>query len=161
NAAFYLGLLYSRGTDIDQDFEEAVRWFREAAFYNHAGAIYELATAYAQGRGVRQNARDAFFWYHVAADAGHPQPMRELGSSYQSGLGVARDESAAAEWFAKAERADPVEGQTRPVAARMPEPRAQTGRKTSSVDSALAAHTLMAEDSDGAHSEAPLSTTAK
>jgi hypothetical protein len=117
--------------------------------------------AYAQGRGVKQDPRDAFFWYRVAADSGHPQAMRQVGAAYHAGLGVARDENAAAEWFAKAEDADPVGGSSRPVAARTPQPRARTGPEKSRAGSALAEHTLLAEDPDEVHTEAPFPATAK
>src|SRR5438067_12457513 len=54
----------------DQDFEEAIRWYRRAADQGHAGALNNLGAMYAHGWGVPQDAAKAATWYREAAELG-------------------------------------------------------------------------------------------
>ncbi|WP_425962186.1 tetratricopeptide repeat protein [Rhizobium nepotum] len=49
---------------------EAVRWYREAADQDHAGAQYRLAQLNEHGVGCEINLTEAFKWYRRAARSG-------------------------------------------------------------------------------------------
>jgi TPR repeat protein len=47
--------LYTKGSGIPQDLNEAVGWYRKAAEQGFAPALHELGARYAAGRGVEQD----------------------------------------------------------------------------------------------------------
>ena len=58
-----LGLAYQTGQGVDQDYVEALAWFRRAAEQGHAEAQWRLCEAYAAGRGVERNRAEAKAWW--------------------------------------------------------------------------------------------------
>lgn len=50
-----LGELYINGQYVEQDYTQAVYWFREAFLQKHPAAMYRLALCYAGGNGVHRN----------------------------------------------------------------------------------------------------------
>lgn len=55
-AQFALGEYYYRGDkDREQDYEQAVYWYRKAAEQGHASAQYNLGCCYYWGYGVSQD----------------------------------------------------------------------------------------------------------
>ncbi len=70
SAEFDLGLRYATGSDVPQDYAEAVRWFSMAAEKGHVLAQSTLGAYYWAGRGVPQNFNKAYFWALLAQSAG-------------------------------------------------------------------------------------------
>ena len=68
-AQYNLGLLYSSGLGVDQDYQAALKWHRMAAAQGHAGGQSELAQMYAKGQGVQLDQVRAYVWYSVAAES--------------------------------------------------------------------------------------------
>jgi TPR repeat protein len=83
NAQFNLGTLFYNGLGMRSDvftswplllifkqsnFEEALRWYANAAEYDHGEAQYNLATMYEQGEGVAQDLVMATMWARLAHD---------------------------------------------------------------------------------------------
>ena len=66
-----LGLKYSRGQGVPQDYVEAVKWFRKAAEQGHAGAQYTVGVRYSLGHGIEKNIVQAYMWWSLAALEGH------------------------------------------------------------------------------------------
>ena len=66
-AQFALGLMYKDGKGEDQDYVEAVKWFRKAAEQNDAKAQYFLGGMYENGRGVDKDYVEAYGWYNLAS----------------------------------------------------------------------------------------------
>ena len=62
--------MYSNGRGVEQDDEEAVRWYRQAAEAGHPRGMYRLGRGYELGQGVPENRADAIQWYQRAADLG-------------------------------------------------------------------------------------------
>lgn len=85
-----------------QQFEDASRWFHEAAKEGEARAQFLLARMYSQGHGVERNARQAAHWYHMAASHGLARAQYQLGFFYENGRGLNRDEVEAAHWYRRA-----------------------------------------------------------
>ena len=67
-AQTHLGLLYSIGQGVPQDFDEAIGWYRLAADQRDAAAQRGLGIAYAHGHGVPQDGAEARRWFELAAD---------------------------------------------------------------------------------------------
>ena len=59
NAAFKLGLLYSKGDGVDEDQEKSVFWYNKASEIGHRPATYNLARRYMKGRGTIKNNKKA------------------------------------------------------------------------------------------------------
>uniref|UniRef100_UPI00046DFDD6 tetratricopeptide repeat protein n=1 Tax=Neisseria polysaccharea TaxID=489 RepID=UPI00046DFDD6 len=66
-----LGLMYSKGRGVCQDYVEAVKWYRQAAEQGLAQAQNSLGVMYETGRGVRQDLALAQEWYGKACQNGH------------------------------------------------------------------------------------------
>ena len=58
-AQVFLGVMYSIGKGVEQDFKEAVKWYQKAADQGFARAQCSLGVAYHQGRGVEQDFKEA------------------------------------------------------------------------------------------------------
>ena len=65
-----LGLMYSHGLGVSQDYAEAVRWYRLAAEQGNADAQYNLGLMYAYSKGVIQEYSTAHMWFNIAARNG-------------------------------------------------------------------------------------------
>lgn len=88
--------------DLDGNYSEAVKWYREAADCGHAAAQYALGCSYNDGQGVQINQYEAVKWWRRAAENGHLQAQYNLGCYLSSGTGTAKDSAEAARWFNQA-----------------------------------------------------------
>jgi len=78
-----LGVMYENGLSetcshtmqprmrMDQDYEQAVKWYKKAALQGYAHAQFKLGLMYANGTGVGQDYKQAVKWYKKAARQGH------------------------------------------------------------------------------------------
>ena len=87
--------------DIEEDEEEAVKWYRKAAERGYAAAQYNLGFMYDNGRGVAQDYTKAVEWYTKSAEQGHARAQFNLGLKYANGQGVAQDYTKAVYWYTK------------------------------------------------------------
>ena len=90
NAVSYthLGVCYEYGDGVEQNWERAVHWFREAAESGVSVAMADLGYCYEKGCGVEQSWEQAFSWYRRGAECGYPVSMSNLGLCYKRGYGV-------------------------------------------------------------------------
>ena len=64
---------------FEQDnYAEAVKWYRKAAEQGHAEAQYALGYSYQYGHGAAQDDEEAANWYRKAAEQGHEAARQEL-----------------------------------------------------------------------------------
>jgi TPR repeat protein len=63
-----LGLLYESGQGVQQDFAEAMRWYRKAAEQKEPHATCRIADLYRDGKGVERNLDEAAKWYQREAN---------------------------------------------------------------------------------------------
>lgn len=96
--AFQLGRALDRG----ESFEEAAKWYRQAAEKGYSGAMVGLGILYAEGTGVDEDAKEALRWYRKAVEKGNTDAMLQLGKMYEDGLGVSESQKEALAWFKKA-----------------------------------------------------------
>ena len=66
-----LGNCYLEGKDIEQSYEEAVKWYRKAAEQGHAYVQHSLALCYSSGYGVEQSEEEAIKWWQKSAEQGN------------------------------------------------------------------------------------------
>ena len=83
-----LGVMYSNGGKITQNYQKAVYWFKKAAEQGGVGAQYFLALMYRQGQGVTQDDKQSFFWFKKAAEQGDAISQNNLGLMYSNGKGT-------------------------------------------------------------------------
>ena len=100
-AQFSLGSMYANGQGVQQDFVEAVRWYRKSAEQGNAKAEYDLCHMYHKGKGVPQDKAEARRWCLKAAAQNDVRAQDALGFMYLHGEEVPQDYSQAAEWYRK------------------------------------------------------------
>ncbi len=96
--------LYSRGVSHydNQEYEQAVEYFRKAAEQGHTDAQFYLGYCYENGQGVAQDYMEAVKWYKKAAEQGDADAQFNLGVCYDNGRGVAQDYKEAVKWYREA-----------------------------------------------------------
>lgn len=97
-----LGIRYTNGISVAQNYGVAVDWFRKAAMHGHVESLYMLGMAYYVGRGVPRNHALAAPWLQDAAEKGHIRAMYQLGDAFANGRGVDKNLVWAARWYGKA-----------------------------------------------------------
>ena len=79
------------GNPVEQDFQEAFKWYLKAAELNHPRAQYKVGLEYADGNVVEEDNKEKVKWYRKAAEQNVPQAQFSLGSAYFFGDGVEKD----------------------------------------------------------------------
>jgi uncharacterized protein len=97
-AQFSLGVMYTNGYGVWQDYAQAAAWFLQAAEHGDAKAQMALGDAYAKGQGVPRDDVQVVTWYRKAADQGYADAQSHLGVMYADGVGVAQDYVEALKW---------------------------------------------------------------
>lgn len=98
-AQYNLGVMYDYGEGVEQNDEEAARWFRLAAEQGYANAQYNLGVSYSIGQGVPENFAEAVDWFRLAAEQGLASAQYALGTMYDVGGGVPQDYDEAIRWY--------------------------------------------------------------
>ena len=102
----FMGDLYFAGQGVNQDFRQALFWFKLAAGKGSAAARYNLGVAAEQGRGLPASRPQAMSWYKQAAEKGNVPAMLALARLARAS--DPPDDEAAARWTQKAaETGDP------------------------------------------------------
>ena len=79
---FQLGLMYSHGQGVKQDYSKAREWWEKAAKQEYADAQYNLGLMYATGKGVKQDYSKARAGFEKAAKQGDAAAQFNLGNMY-------------------------------------------------------------------------------
>ncbi len=94
-----LGMLYSEGRGVPQDYIQAKQWFDKAAEKGHPGAQVNLGTLYFHGNGAPESEQMALSWFRRAAAQGDALAFAKLGLMYEQGRGVPQDFIQAHMWY--------------------------------------------------------------
>ncbi len=94
-----LGVHYSEGRGLPQNYQEAKYWFKKAADQGHAGAQVNLGTLYSLGQGAPFSDPMALFWFQKAADQRNALAFAKLGMMYERGRGVSQNLVEAHMWY--------------------------------------------------------------
>ena len=78
NAQFVLGKCYYLGQGVQQNYAEAVKWYKMAAEQGNHWAQSNLASCYKDAKGVRYNIKLAKKWYGLAAEQGNEEANKIL-----------------------------------------------------------------------------------
>ena len=92
DAQFNLGLMYSQGKGVLQDYKEALKWYRKAAEKGLGNAQFNLGVMYMKGQGVPQNNIYAYIWANIAASngAGYVVKNRDIAAKKMTTEQVAK-----------------------------------------------------------------------
>ena len=91
SAQLALGNMFASGKGAVQDYDEALRWFREAAEQGSTAAMDNIGVLYELGYGVEQDKAEALRWYRMSAEHGGTDGMNSFGYAYLMGEGVDQD----------------------------------------------------------------------
>lgn len=98
-----LAAIYTAGHGgVDQNFEKAGFWFREASDNGIANARYNLGVLHHQGLGKERDLGRALYWYREAAKLDHAEAQYNLGIAHIEGIGTNYDPRLAAAFFERA-----------------------------------------------------------
>ncbi|HVY05073.1 MAG TPA: tetratricopeptide repeat protein [Burkholderiales bacterium] len=97
-----IALLWAKGYDGKQSFDEAMKWWKEAAKRGYTVAMNNIGLLYANGDGVKQDYAEAFNWWHQSAFLGNAWAMNSVGDLYENGMGVPRNLLMAMTWYQSA-----------------------------------------------------------
>ena len=70
---FYLGIIYSKGEGVLQNYEQSAKWFRIASSFEDTTSQYNLALMYVKGMGLPKNLSLAHMWSNIASLSGEIQ----------------------------------------------------------------------------------------
>lgn len=102
-----IGLLWAKGVGVDKpNFDEALRWWKEAAKFGYPLAMNNIGLLYANGQGVAKDTKKALAWWQRSADLGNGWAMNNIGDLYESGDGIEQSDALALEWYEKGAEAD-------------------------------------------------------
>ena len=100
-AMFEIGRYYDQNK-VNQNYEEAVKWYKKAAEQDYPQAQVNLGNKYDSGEGVEQDHEEAVKWFRKAADQEYAWAQDNLGNMYYNGYGVKQDYAEAFKWYRKA-----------------------------------------------------------
>lgn len=70
-AIYNIGYCYSHGEGAEQDYDEAYKYYVQAAEADLPIAMFALGECYYLGNGVEQNVEEAANWYRKSLEAGY------------------------------------------------------------------------------------------
>jgi len=112
SAARILAETYYLGRDgVEQNLEEAARWYLKLAQQGDVRAQTTIGLMYSRGYGVKKDPQAAHRWWSFAAAGNDPGAQYNLGLAYARGDGVAQDYAQAALWYEKAAQRTHVQAQ--------------------------------------------------
>lgn len=77
-AQFNLGAMYKNGEGVEQNYQEALKWYKKAAEQGYADAQIILGSMHYVGQGVEQDKVMAFEWWSKAARQGNEAAQKCL-----------------------------------------------------------------------------------
>lgn len=98
-AAENLGVLYSNGQGVKQDYAEAARWYRKSAERGGARGQFGLGLLYFDGLGVSKDFNEAVKWMGQAAKQQYRLAQYTLTFVYAEGIETKPNAVEAAYWY--------------------------------------------------------------
>src|SRR5262249_21488500 len=94
--------LYHHGWGLEQNYTQALYWYRQAAQHRLAAGENSVGVMYLDGLGVEVDYRAAASWFEAAAEHGDRAGQFDLASLYSLGRGVPLDYVRAYFWYSLA-----------------------------------------------------------
>jgi hypothetical protein len=98
-AQYNIGVMYSSGIGVEEDYEKAIEWLGKAALQGDQQAQVNLGVMHGYGQGVPINHSEAIRWFSMAAKNGVGFAQYNLGMQYFFGKGVPADKIRGASWW--------------------------------------------------------------
>ena len=73
-----IGHLYYSGSGTEQDYAEAIKWFKEAADKGEPDSMFHLAICYNDGLGVEKDSNKMAYYMYAAADRGFQRAIEAI-----------------------------------------------------------------------------------
>jgi len=99
DAVTYLGLMYETGKGVEQDYEEAIKYYKMAIEKGNGKAMNNLGRIYYNGDYAEQNYEEAIKYYKMAIEKGEEHAMNNLGIMYEHGHGVEQNYEEAIKYY--------------------------------------------------------------
>lgn len=99
SAQAFIGLMYNQGHGVNQNRNDAEKWYALASEQGHAPAKWRLAMLYYHGSGLTQDYKKAADLYYSAAKHGDVYSQKALGVMYSKGFGMPKNNVLAYSWF--------------------------------------------------------------
>lgn len=104
-AQYYLGEIYSIGTGVTHNYNEAVKWLTLSADQGLASAEFSLANLYIAGQGVEKDFAEAIKLLRKAANQDNKNSQELLAEGYRKGWwGLPQDFNQANYWLQRAKK---------------------------------------------------------
>ncbi|WP_301860534.1 tetratricopeptide repeat protein [uncultured Megasphaera sp.] len=94
-----MGDCYYYGNGVEQNYKEAVKWYRKAAEQGDARAQNNLGLCYYYGHGIAKSYEDAMKWYCKALEQGSSKARHNLEVCYYYGHGIGQSYEVAMKRF--------------------------------------------------------------
>lgn len=107
NAQMQLAMMLMAGEGVDENKDDAFKWFERSAESGHPAALMYLGNCYLNGDGVSKDEKKAFGLYKQSAEQ-FPPSMGLVGHCYENGLGIKKDEKEAFNWYQKGAEAGEI-----------------------------------------------------
>jgi hypothetical protein len=99
---FCLGVQFSEGAGVIQDYKQAYQYFFKAAQLGHGISLFNLGVYAERGLGVAENPKEAFDYYFRSAEKGDVNGQMRVAKLYIQGYGVDKNLAQAKWWFTQA-----------------------------------------------------------
>lgn len=103
-AAFLIAEKHYKGYGVEQNYQQAMRWYAKAAEFGHVRAQLKLGEMYYYGIGTEKKPGVAVKWLKQPAEQGYSNAQYLLGLIYSKGevSEIVKNDSEALYWFKKA-----------------------------------------------------------
>lgn len=101
-AQFRMGVRFLEGDEVEEDPEEAFKWFLKAAEQDIPEAQYNVGLAYLDGWGAEVDHEKSVDWFFRSAEQGLDSAQHSLALRYFHGEGVEVNYEEAAYWYSLA-----------------------------------------------------------
>ena len=103
---FNLGVMYDQGKGVEQDYKQAVYWYKKSAEQGYANAQYNLGVRYYNGDGVTRDIVKSYMWVSISAYSGHLQASKgkDLISKKMTSEQITQAQGMARKWVEKFEK---------------------------------------------------------
>lgn len=101
-AQVQLGKSFFHGSGVEQDYQEAAKWYRKAAEHGDMEAEYRLSLCYLTGKGVKKDEEEAEKWCSRAGEKDTVPGEFRLGEQHFYGCDIQQDFHEAAKWYHRA-----------------------------------------------------------
>lgn len=98
SAQYSMGSYYQLGEFVEQDYEQSIYWYEQAAKMGCSNSLYELGVYYREGIAVPRDIKRAINYLLESARQRHWGAPRVLAEIYRTGDGVRQNLAAAAKW---------------------------------------------------------------